>query len=405
MARQGSMVALVALVSGLIAAPARGDVIGEWNEYILTNVPGLPGQRALTIAHLAMFDAVNSIEHGYTSYAVQLNAPAGASTRAAAAAAGYGVLARLFPAQQAAFQIKRDALLAQVPDGAAESDGVALGDAVAAALVASRASDNMLLPNPPYIAGSGPGAYQPTGPVVVNAAAALWVPFAMTSASQFRANGPVPVGHPKYAGELDEVREFGAANSGSRTQAQSLSALWHVEMAHFGLNRVARAAAVSEGLSLLEGARLFALLNIAMMDGVVAVFESKHFYDYWRPITAIRGADDDGNDDTVGDPTWTTYIGTPPHPEYPAAHGTVSAAGAEVLKSVFGQHYAFTATSSAPGMAGIVRSFEDFDAFVTDAQLARIYGGVHFRTSVVEGARQGKKVAKWVQERYLLPVH
>lgn len=405
MTRRSSIVALVALVSGLIAAPARADVIGEWNEYILTNVPGLPGQRALTIAHLAMFDAVNSIERGYTQYAVLANAPAGASPTAAAAAAGYGVLVRLFPAQQAAFQVKRDQLLAQVPDGPAESDGVALGDAVAAALVASRASDNLLSPNPPYVAGSGPGAYQPTGPVVVNTGVALWVPFAMTSVSQFRANGPVPVGHPQYAAELDEVREVGAVNSGSRTQAQSLSARWHVEMAHFGLNRVARAAAVSEGLSLIECARLFALLNMAMMDGAAAVFESKHFYDYWRPITAIRGADDDGNDDTVADPTWTPFIGTPPHPEYPAAHGTVSASGAEVLKSVFGQHYAFTTTSSAPGMAGIVRSFEDFDAFVTDAQLARIYGGVHFRTSVVEGARQGKKVAKWVLERHLVSVN
>jgi hypothetical protein len=346
---------------------------------------------------------VNSIERRYTKYLVLADAPHGTSPEAAAAAAGYGVLVRLLPAQQGAFQAKYDALLALVPDGPAKEDGIALGDAVAADIVAARADDHMLDPNPPYVPGTGPGVYQLTGPPVVNTGAYRWVPFALAAISQFRPNGPVPVTHPQYIHDLEETAEFGKAASASRTGDQEITARWHVEMAQFGLNRVARAAVDSEGLPLVESARLFALLNLALADAVGAVFEAKYFYNYWRPVTAIRNADADGNDDTVGDPTWTPFLGTPPHPEYPAAHGTVSAAGAEVLKSVLGQHYGFETTSSAPGMAGIVRWFEDLDAFVADAGNARIYGGMHFRTSVVEGTRQGRKVAKWVLERYLLP--
>ena len=403
MARLWSVV-LAAFVSFAVPPGARADVVTEWNDFILLNVPGLAGQRALTMAHLAMFDAVNSIDRGYTRYLVLADAPHGASPDAAAAAAAYGVLSRVLAAPPAGLQARYAALLVLVPDGQGKTDGIALGDAVAAALVAARADDHILDPNPPYVAGTGPGVYQLTGPPPVNTGAFRWRPFAMATISQFRANGPLPVTHPKYVDDLEEVRELGSAASTTRTEEQALSARWHVEMAHLGLNRVARAAVAAEGPSLVDSARLFALLNMAMMDGVAAVFEAKYFYNYWRPITAIRNAADDGNPATEGDPTWQSLLGTPPHPEYPSAHGYVSASGVAVLNAVFGQHYGFETTSSAPGMAGIARWFDDFEAFNVDAQVARIYGGMHFRTAVVEGAKQGRKIGKWVLENYLVPV-
>lgn len=397
-----SISGVVALAATLVAAPARADVVTEWNDFILQTVPGLPGQRAVTMAHLAIFDAVNAIERRYSQYLVLADAP-GASPEAAAAAAGYGVLVRLLPAQQAAFQAKYEALLAPLPAGPAKADGIALGDAVAAAIVAARADDHMLDPNPPYVPGTGPGEYQVTGPPVVNSGAYRWVPFALASISQFRPNGPIPVTHPQYVDDLEEAQEFGSLGSMSRTDHQSLVARWHVEMGQFGLCRVARAAAAREGLTLAESARLFALLTMALTDATGAVFEAKYFYNYWRPVTAIRSADADGNDDTVGDPTWSPFLPTPPHPEYPAAHGAVTQAGVEVLNAVFGRHYGFETTSSGPGMAGIVRWFDDFDAFAEDSRVARIYGGMHFRHSAVEGGRQGKKIGKWVVEGYLRP--
>jgi hypothetical protein len=262
----------------------------------------------------------------------------------------------------------------------------------------------MLMPNPPYVPLVGPGAYQLTPPAFgtpINSGAASWRPFVLTDAAQFRPNGPLPLTHPRYADDLAEVRAIGKID-GPRTTEQTISALWHVELAPPGMNRIARTEALARDLELIDTARLFALLNVAMADASTSVFEAKYFFNYWRPITAIREAASDGNPSTWPDPTWTPLLGTPAHPEYPSGHSVIQWAGTEVLEAVFGQNYTFSTTSAA--VPGVVRTFGSFKDYSADASLSRVYGGIHFRTAIEEGARQGRKVGNWVLEHALVPV-
>jgi hypothetical protein len=245
-----------------------------------------------------------------------------------------------------------------------------------------------------------PGDYQLTPPnfmAPVNTGAGSQTPFAMTSASQFRPNGPPRLSSPRYARELEEVRLLGTADLTMRTAEQNRIADWHREQ--FAVNRIGRAAVADMGFDLLTSARVLALLNIAMADAVISVFEAKYVYDFWRPITAIRAADLDGNRATAADPTWAPYlVFTPPHPEYPSAHAVVIGAAATVLERFLGHDYGFTTTSAtAPGE----RSFEDLASYMEDAKLGRLYGGIHFRTALEEGHKQGNKVGKWVLKTQL----
>ena len=187
-----------------------------------------------------------------------------------------------------------------------------------------------------------------------------------------------------------------------RTDAQTTIAKWHVEMAQLQLNRITRLLTPDVPADLLDTARTFALLNLALADAQVSVFEAKYTYHFVRPVTAIRAGDADGVDDTVGDPGWTPLLPTPPHPEYPSAHAVIQAAGAEVIKKAFGRHTGFDTTSAT--VPGLTRHFENIDAFVSDGQAARIYGGMHFRTAVERGRTQGRKVGRLVLERALLPI-
>lgn len=396
--------AVVAAVSALAlaAAPLRADVISEWNATAAA-LGGAQTQRTWAMAHLAMFDAVNAIDGGYTPYLPGLpTAPAGASPVAAAAAAAHGILVRLFPVRATELAAALVASTASVPSGAPKTDGLAFGDAVAERLYQARLDDNILAPGPVYVSTGRPGDYQLTPgapPQPVNTGARSWRPFAMVSASQFRPSGPLPLNSGRYAQDLDETRRLGSAAGSERTAEQDVIARWALEQAMPQLNRVARLETEHDGRSLLEHARLFALLNVAMADGVTAVFDAKYTYRFWRPVMAIRNADRDGNRHTDPDPAWSPFLNTPPHPEYPAAHGTVSAAGAGVLKAYFGPNYAFTGTST--GVPGVLRTFEDFDAWADDAASARIFGGMHLRHSLEVGLRQGKNVANWVLDTQL----
>jgi hypothetical protein len=383
----------------VVLSPARADLVTDWQ--LTTLAVQVPANiRTLAMVHIAMFDALNSVTPLYHPYAVSLPGAGSASPEAAAAAAAYGVLIRLLPAQQLALDAALAASLATVPDGPAKAEGLAIGDAVADAIYMLRLDDGIPTPGPPYVPGGAPGDYQLTPPnfmAPVNTGAGSQTPFAMTGASQFRPNGPPRLSSHRYAWELEEVRLLGTADPTMRTEEQNLIADWHREQ--FALNRVARAAVAEIGFDLLTSARLFALLNIAMADAVISVFEAKYVYDFWRPITAIRAADIDGNRATAADPTWAPYLViTPPHPEYPAAHAVVTGAAATVLERFLGHHYGFTTTSAtAPGE----RFFEDLASYVEDVKLARIYGGIHFRTALEEGAKQGKKVGKWVLKTQL----
>ncbi len=408
--RNGGAGRTSALIALLVAGPfgsastAGADVITSWNGTV--NVIGGPQiQRTWAMVHLAMFDAVNAIEGGYTPYQTALPTPAiGASSEAAAAAAAHGVLVRLFPARAADLAAALAVSLSTIPDGAGETDGVAYGDAVAAALYAARLNDNMLPPGPTYTSTNEPGDYQvtPGGPAQpVNTGAPTWRPFALASTSQFRPSGPPPLNSGRYAQDLDETRRLGVSVGSERTPEQDLIGRWHTEQGQFQFNRIARSELAGDGGSILEHARILALLNMALTDAITAVFDAKYTYRFWRPTTAIRRAAEDGNAHTSPDATWTPFLSTPPHPEYPAAHGAGQGAGARIMKAYFGPHHAFLATSAS--VANVTRSFADFDAFAEDGATARIYGGMHFRNSTEVGLRMGTKVANWVLDHYLLP--
>ena len=397
------LVGLALVVGVSVAAPAHADVITQWNEQVLA----LSGtSRNLAMVQVAMFDAINAIQPRYRPYLDLPAPPAGALPEAAAAAAAYGVLVRLLPAQVGALNAALASSLAPLPDGAGKTSGVQYGDLVASLMYQNRLHDNLLTPGPIYVSSGLPGAYQittPGPPQPVNTNAQNWIPFAMISASQFRPSGPPALTSRRYADDLNETRALGELNSPYRSAIDDETARWHTELAQFQLNRIARAEVATDGRDLLEHARLFALLNLALVDAATSVFDAKYAYLFWRPVTAIRNADLDDNARTDVDPGWSPFLTTPPHPEYPAAHGVIQSAGTRVLEKYFGQHYGFDTTS--PTVPGVTRHYDDFDAFAEEGGVARILGGMHFRNSVEVGHRQGKSVANWILEHCLTPLN
>lgn len=397
--------AFVALVVTwtLSAGAARADVITLWNAQVVTS-GGPMAQRTFAMVSLAMFDAVNGIEGGYTPYLTHPDAPAGASSKAAAAAAARGVLVRLFPAQQASLDALLASSTADVPDGPAKVAGLAYGALVGENVFAARLDDNILTPGPAFVDGTEPGQYRlttPGPPQPVNTGAQSWKPFALRSASQFRPGPPPALGSLVYARDLALTKAWGGAVSALRTPELEQVARWHTEQAQFQFNRIARTETENDGRGLLAHARLFALLNLALADAVTAVFDAKYTYRFWRPVTAIQLADTDGNRFTEADPSWTPFLTTPPHPEYPAAHGAVQGAGALVLASYLGPWHGFSTTS--PTVPGVTRTYQSVAQFAAEGAAARILGGMHFLRALEVGSIQGQQVAAWVLAKQLLP--
>ena len=383
------------------AASARADVVTQWNEQAFVSGGST---RALAMVHIAMFDAINATHPRYRPYLRLRRPPPDASAEAAAASAAHGVLVRLFPGQAAVLEAALAVSLATLP-AAGKRAGVAYGDSVAQALFELRLDDNILTPGPIYVSGTTPGVYQittPGPPQPVNTNAPNWVPFAMTSASQFRPDGPPALTSKKYARDLNETRELGGLSNWYRSADDDQVALWHTELPQFQLNRVARTETATDGRSLLAHARLFALLNIAVADAATSVFDAKYTYVFWRPVTAIRNADTDGNPRTTLDAEWTPFLNTPLHPEYPAAHAVIQTAGLRVLTRYFGRRHAFdTMSASVPG---VTRHYDSFDAYGREGTIARILGGMHFRNSIEVGDRQGELVGDWILARFLTPL-
>jgi hypothetical protein len=272
-------------------------------------------------------------------------------------------------------------------------------------MCAARAADNMLAPGAIFTPDSTPGRYQRTMPgpsQPLHSNAASWKPFALRTASQFRPGGPPELQSPTYGRDLAEVQRLGGTTSRERTLEQEEIALWHSEPATQQLNRIARAEIAADGKDLLEHARLFALLNLALIDATTSVFDAKYAYASWRPVTAIRHADRDRNPHTSKNATWSSFLLTPPHPGFPSEQAASRAAGARVMTAYFGKPHAFQSTSSA--VPGLTRVHESFDAFAREGALARIFAGTNFRSSVEQGARQGTQVADWVLGHDMLPV-
>ena len=400
-------VGLVALIGW--PGPVRADVVTDWNLTTLqaAAVAGVPQrqQRVAAMVHAAMHDAVNSVEPRYEAYAVHVSPSGEASIEAAAVQAAYGVLIRLLPGQAALLDGARSASLSQIPDGPAKEEGLAVGEAVAGQIVALRSTDGSDVDGT-YTFGSGPGEYQRTPPTFGNPAVPAFRfvrPFVLRRGDQFRAEGPPSLDSDEWAADFNETKRLGRVDSAERTAEQTEIALCGAEGSLPMWNRVARSVSAQKHTGLAENARLFALLNLAMVDANIACWDSKYTYRFWRPVTAIPLADADGNDATEADPAWTPLRPTPLHPEYPSAHACVSNAAAKVLTSFFGKHIAFgTATSTCP--AGVVRSYDSFQDLADEVGDSRIYIGFHFRSSIRDGAHLGRQVGHWTFQRSLQPV-
>ena len=401
-------VGLLALIS--LPGRVRADVVTDWN---LTTLQAASAarlnpqrqQRVPAMVHAAMHDAVNSVAPRYEAYAVQVSPSGEASIEAAAVQAAYGVLIRLLPGQAALLDGARSASLSQIPDGPVKEEGLAVGEAVAGQIVALRSTDGSDVDGT-YAFGSGPGEYQRTPPTFGNPAVPAWrfvKPFVLKRGDQFRAEGPPSLNSDEWAADFNETKRLGSVNSAERTAEQTEIALCGAEPSLPMWNRVARSVSAQRQTGLVENARLFALLNLAMVDATIACWDSKYTFRFWRPVTAIPLADTDGNDETEADPAWTPLRPTPLHPEYPSGHSCVSNAAAKVLTSFFGTHTAFsTASSTCP--AGVVRSYHSFQALADEVGDSRIYIGFHFRSSIRDGAKLGRHVGHWTFHRFLQPL-
>jgi len=402
----GSLVLMLAVP---LALTARADVVTDWNATTQAAILATPGAQpgiAYPLVHVAIYDAVNAIDGRYATFAVRPTSnPRGASREAAAAAAAHRVLATLLPGQLPLVDAALASSLAAIPDGPAKTRGVAVGGEVAQAWLAVRANDgrNNVVP---YVFDFAPGSYQqtPGGPPMPAAPFMAQVrPFAMSTPSQFRAYGPPDLSSLRYAEDLRLTRALGSAGSTTRTARQTEVALFHTESPVTFWSHNLRDLAAAKHLSISDSARLFAMAFVGFGDASIACWDSKYHYNRWRPVTAIRAADVDGNPATSADPLWSPVFPTPGHPEYPAAHGCVSAAIAELIADFFGrERVRITLTS---GVAGTVpHVFHDTDEIIEEVVWARVYGGMHFLTSGRHGVTIGRKIAHLISTDYFQPV-
>lgn len=391
------------------AGVARADAVTDWNEIMQATVSTAPTNplfqnRWAAIVQLAVFEAVNAIEGDYEPYLGGLIvAPPGASPDAAAIAAAYRTLVTLRPGNVAALDAARAASLAAIPDGPAKDDGIAVGEDAAAAMLLLRAGDGWDAVVP-YTPGTQHGDWQPTPPALAPAAFTQWsqvTPFGLVSGSQFRLPPPSALHTGSYAFNYLEVMLVGRADSLFRP-------LDRTDVAHFYAaatpvqvwNAAARQASLAQGKTLSENARIFALLGIAIADATVAAFDTKYHYSFWRPVTAIRTGDTDGNDRTDAEPEWLPLVTTPPFPSYPSAHATVSGAARAAVERAFGKDgHAITLTH--PDRPNTVLNYTAFRQITDDIDDARVYGGIHFRSDQEAGALQGRHVGRYILRNYL----
>ena len=436
--RQLAFSFLVLTLSGLTAvrgvAPARADDVTDWNVTV-ADVLTLAGQnsivvtRGLAMAHLATHDALNAIDRRYEPYLFDARVEPGAAPGAAVAAAMHDVLVVALTGfgseeQQARARERVEAAyaasLAKIPDGRAKDDGVAAGKAAAAAMLTLRKSDGAIA-TVIHSPGTQPGQWRPhpnpvpANPPILDTALApgnlpamlpQWgqvAPFTMRAPWQFRLPPPPALASELYTRDYNEVKRLGGKQSIARTAEQAEIARFWYEGSPQGWNRIARTISAKRGLDLWEHARLFGLLNAVLADAYIAGADTRYLYNFWRPVTAIRAGDSDGNDATTGDPGWETFMNTPSLPDYPSTHSVCGGAAATVMSRFFGtDQMSFTMTSGPP-FAGITRSFKNFSQAQEENGDSRVYSGIHFRNSTVAGIIQGEQIGRQAFAQYLQP--
>ena len=404
--RQIAVVA-TALVCG---ASARADAVLDWNEVMMSALAGqnpLNETRLAAITHLAMFEAVNAITREYRPYLRRsaIDAPSVASPDAAAVAAAHRVLSAYAPQHAAMLDNARATSLAVILDGAAKDNGVAVGESAAAAVLAMRANDGSTPPQSYLPTTSEPGEWQLTpGCPATGGVLAHWgnvTPFGLDRAERFSIEPPPPLTSIRYARAFNETKRVGDVNSTQRSQYQSDVARFYAAVLPVrAWNPAVAQIARSQNRSLTHTARALALLNMAMSDALVTMFKAKYEYTFWRPITAIRAGDTDGNWGTTADPEFTPYVGTPCHPGYGSTHASSAYAARAVLERIYGRrgHAIELADGSVPDVR---LQYQSFEQITDDIDTARIYGGIHFRFDQEAGAQLGNRVGTHVVRRNL----
>jgi hypothetical protein len=387
----------------------------QWNRNLLLIVrtPGVQPAtvhptRSFAIMHAAIYDAVNSIDRTHRPYLVHLSdASRDASQEAAAAAAAHRVLVGLYPTLKSTLDTELQQSLAQIPDGERKTEGVLVGETIADRILALRGNDGSDAQPIPYVFGSAPGDYESTPPnFPPQPQFTHWsrvTPFALERADQFRPGSPPALTSDKYSDAVKQIKSLGIADSTTATADEALTGrFWNGAIQNYW-NEISQTVSVAHGLTTAANARLFALLNLSFADGVIAFYDAKYTYNFWRPVTAIRAADTDNNPETVADPNWLPQAGkTAPDPSYPGAHAVISAAAAEVLISFFGRDdFKLSVTSEV--LPGVERSFTNFSAAAEEATLSRVFAGQHFSFDLTSGHRLGREVADFVVDNFLRP--
>lgn len=411
-----TLLGVLALTSPLTL---RANVVADWDAIASSTITPPPGtvlqppvteaeqrpifQVDLATLHIAIYDAVNAIDRTHEPFAIiPTTRPDGASQEAAVVGAAYGVLKGLFPGRSALYQSQYDAYVAGAAADPSQVTGLALGAEVAAGVLELRKNDGRLTPAT-YLTTNAPGDFVPGPTPVVNTFLPFVKPFAIRRASQFRAPGPPALASERYADDLNEVKESGSAASVSRTADQTDLAKFYTDPPPLYTPRNYRRFA-TDSQSIADNARLLALLWVSNADSMLGCFESKYFYRFWRPRTAIPRAAEDGNPATIADTGWAPLLPTPNHPEYPAAHTCSDGSLAEGLRQFYGtKEISFTIDSRVPGLLHPVHEFNSTDDFVEEVGDARVFGGMHYRSSVRDGARLGRRTTRWVAERFFRP--
>lgn len=436
--KRQTLLSLIALTVFGVAS-ARADVVTDWNNAALDAIrvnrtPPPRASRTLAMLHVSIYDAVNGISRTHEPYLVRSTVPASASARAlrgldrareenpghskvpasaskeaAASAAAHLVLSALFPTNTAAFDALHARTLAGIRTGPQKRMGIVWGQKVGSLVLAARADDgsDATVAPPPAL---GPGDWVPTPPAFAPYLLPQWgdlTPFTMSDHAQVRPPGPPALDSAAYATAFNEIKALGAAVGSTRTADQSQIALFWADGAgtetppgHW--NHIAQDVGAAQGNTMEENARLFALLNLAMADAAICAWDAKYTFHNWRPVTAIRMADLDGNPDTAPDPAWASFIVTPPFPDYVSGHSTFSGSAATVLAMFYGtDDISFTSVSDF--LPGVTRSFTSFSSAAMEAMNSRLYGGIHYRFANEDGLASGLEIGQWAFTHYLQP--
>ena len=389
------------------ATPVLADVISDWNEKAVAflaekTVPPPQAERTMAMIHVAMFDAVNAIEPRYRPYLSQPQASPALPKEAAAAAAAGTVLASLYAPPVGSFKTQLSSYLEAIPNDEAKSQAIALGEVVAAAILAARAGDGSAAPDS-YRPKTKPGVYTPTA----TTAASMWPqlkPFAIPSPSHFRPEPPIALTSEQWAAEYNEIKSLGARNSSKRSPQQTEDARFWLATGPIAYYPTIRQIAAAKKLDTLDSARFLALVAVARQDAFVAVFDAKYHYEFWRPLTAIRNGDIDENPATEREATWQPIADTPMHPEYPCAHCILAAVLEPVGESVFGSTEIPEVASNSSMAPGVTHRWTNLRAITNEVSEARIYAGFHYRFSTQVGEDMGRKIGRFIADNILQPV-